>query len=105
MQNNGPKRVYRARIRRQPWPMIWAWTLAVIRQKKKEVREGMTKYKVLISITDINKFSELIFDILKDKESPQEIENFLNEDYPEEGLQTLKSIAQNGYPLSLEGLQ
>lgn len=65
----------------------------------------MTKFKVLISITDVKKFSELIFDILKDKESAQEIEKFLSEDYPEEGLQTLKSIAQSGYPLSLDGLQ
>lgn len=63
----------------------------------------MTKFKVLVSVTDVRKFSELVFDILKDKESAQEIEKFLSEDYPEEGLQTLKSIAQSGYPLSLEG--
>ena len=65
----------------------------------------MTKFEVLVSITDIKKFSELVFDILKDKKSAKEIEILLNEDYPEEGLQTLKSIAQGGYPLSLEGLQ
>ncbi|MBS6763123.1 hypothetical protein MCI89_01570 [Muricomes sp. OA1] len=65
----------------------------------------MTKFEVLVSITDVKKFSELVFDILKDKKSAKEIEILLNEDYPEEGLQTLKSIAQGGYPLSLEGLQ
>lgn len=65
----------------------------------------MTKFEVLVSITDIKKFSELVFDILKDKKSAKEIEILLNEDYPEEGLQTLKSIAQGDYPLSLEGLQ
>ena len=65
----------------------------------------MTKFEVLVSITDVKKFSELVFDILKDKKSAKEIEILLNEDYPEEGLHTLKSIAQGGYPLSLEGLQ
>ena len=65
----------------------------------------MTKFEVLVSITDVKKFSELVFAILKDKKSAKEIEILLNEDYPEEGLQTLKSIAQGGYPLSLEGLQ
>ncbi|WP_346904623.1 hypothetical protein [Faecalicatena contorta] len=65
----------------------------------------MTKFEVLVSITDVKKFSELVFDILKDKKSAKEIEILLNEDYPEEGLQMLKSIAQGGYPLSLEGLQ
>ena len=65
----------------------------------------MTKFEVLVSITDVKKFSELVFDISKDKKSAKEIEILLNEDYPEEGLQTLKSIAQGGYPLSLEGLQ
>lgn len=65
----------------------------------------MTKFKVLVSVTDVKKFSELVFDILRDKESAEEIEKFLSEDYPEEGLQTLMSIAQRGYPLSLDGLQ
>ena len=65
----------------------------------------MTKFTVLVSITDVKKFSELIFDILKDKKSAQEIEVLLNEEYSEEGLQTLRSIAQGGYPLSLDGLQ
>ena len=65
----------------------------------------MTKFEVLVSIPDVKKFSELVFDILKDKKSAKEIEILLNEDYPEEGLQTLKSIAQGDYPLSLEGLQ
>lgn len=65
----------------------------------------MTKFKVLVSITDVKKFSEFIFDILKDKKSAQEIEVLLNEEYPEEGLQTLRSIAQGDYPLSLDGLQ
>lgn len=65
----------------------------------------MTKFTVLVSITDVKKISELIFDILNDKKSAQEIEMLLNEEYPEEGLQTLKSISQRDYPLSLEGLQ
>ena len=65
----------------------------------------MTKFEVLVSITDVKKFSELVFDILKDKKSAKEIEILLNEDYPEEGLQTLKTIAQVGYQISLDELQ
>lgn len=65
----------------------------------------MNKFKVLVSITDVKKFSEFVFDILKDKGSAEEIETFLREEFPEEGLQTLKSIAQSSYPLSLDGLQ
>lgn len=74
-------------------------------QTEKRRWHEVTKFEVLVSITDVKKFSELVFDILKDKKSAKEIEILLNEDYPEEGLQTLKSIAQGGYPLSLEGLQ
>lgn len=65
----------------------------------------MTKFKVLTSITDVKKFSELIYDLVIHTETPQELESVLCEDFPEEGLQTLKSIVQKGYPLSLDGLQ
>ena len=65
----------------------------------------MTKFKVLTSITDVKKFSELIYDLVIHTETPQELESVLCEDFPEEGLQTLKSIVQKGYPLSLDELQ
>lgn len=83
------------------------WTLLVTRDEiyEQAAPEKITKFKVLVSVTDAKKFSELVFDILKDKESAKEIESFLKEEYTKEGLQTLKSIAQGGYPLSLDGLQ
>ena len=43
----------------------------------------------------------MMYDILKDKESPQEIEKFLSEEFSEEGLQTLESITQGDYPLDM----
>lgn len=69
-------------------------------------RNGMpNKFEALKAVTDIRKFSELMYDILKDKKSPKEIEQFLSEEFSEEGLQTLESIAQSGYPLSFERKQ
>lgn len=65
----------------------------------------LKKFEALKSVTDIKKFSSLVFDILMDKESPDEIESFLSEDITEDGLQILESIAQKGYPLSLERKQ
>lgn len=65
----------------------------------------MNKFEALKSITDNMKFSELIYDILKDKNSPQEVFEFLSQELTEKEIQTLKSIAENGYPLSLEGRQ
>ncbi len=67
--------------------------------------DNMSKYEVLKAISDIKVFSSLIFDILKDKETPNEIESLLAEEIPEEGLQVLESIARKGYPLSLERKQ
>lgn len=65
----------------------------------------MSKFEALKSITDNKKFSELIYDILKDKNSPQEVFEFLSQELTEKEIQTLKFIAENGYPLSLEGRQ
>lgn len=61
----------------------------------------MTKFEVIKSITDVKKFSELVFDLLNGH-TAKEIEDFLSGDMTEDELQTLESIAQNGYPLSLE---
>ncbi len=69
-------------------------------------RNGIpNKFEALKAVTDIRKFSELMYDILKDKKNPKEIEQFLLEEFSEEGLQTLESIAQSGYPLSFERKQ
>ena len=65
-------------------------------------RNGIpNKFEALKAVTDIRKFSELMYDILKDKESPQENEKFLSEEFSEEGLQTLESITQGDYPLDM----
>lgn len=65
----------------------------------------MTKFEVLKGITDVGKFSELIFDILSDKKTSGEIESFLAGEMSEEGLRGVKALALNGYPLSLERMQ
>lgn len=41
----------------------------------------MTKFKVLTSITDVKKFSELIYDLVIHTETPQELESVLCEDF------------------------
>ncbi|QIB68228.1 hypothetical protein Ami103574_02390 [Aminipila butyrica] len=65
----------------------------------------MTKFEVLKSITDVKEFSSVVFELSKDKQTPQEIENLLTEEITEKELQMLKSIAQTDYPLSLDGKQ
>ncbi|MDF2842510.1 MAG: hypothetical protein K0R00_936 [Herbinix sp.] len=65
----------------------------------------MRSFDLLRSITDIKKYSSVIFDVFKDAESAEMIEEILNTEIEEEGLQTIESIAQSGYPLSLEGKQ
>lgn len=65
----------------------------------------MTKFEVLKAITDEQKFSELVFDIIAEYDSPIAFARFLSERFPEDGLQTLESIAQSDYPLSFDGRQ
>lgn len=62
----------------------------------------MNKFEILKSITDNKTFSSVIFDILSDKKTPEEIENFLAEDVSEEGLRGMEALALKGYPLSLD---
>lgn len=65
----------------------------------------MNKFEIIKSITDIKKFSSLIFDILSDKKTPEEIEEFLLEEISEEGLRGIEALARKGYPLSLDRKQ
>ena len=66
----------------------------------------MTKFEALKGITDVKKFSELLFDILADRKTMAEIEELLLEELTEKQLQTLQSVAESGnYPLSLDGRQ
>lgn len=68
----------------------------------------MKMFDLLKGFTDTEKFSEFIFDVLKEKESPEEIKMWLEKEVPEDpagGLQTLQSIAQSDYPWSFDGIQ
>lgn len=65
----------------------------------------MNKFKIIKSITDIKNFSSLIFDILSDSKSPEEIESLLAEEVSEEGLRGVEALAQTGYPSILEQKQ
>lgn len=65
----------------------------------------MNKFEIVKSITDIKTFSSLIFDILSDRKSPEEIESLLAEEISEDGLRGVEALARTGYPLSLEQKQ
>lgn len=67
--------------------------------------EEIKKFDALKAITDEQKFSELVFDIITEYDSPAAFARLLSEDLPEDGLQTLESIAQSDYPLSFERRQ
>ncbi|WP_349674874.1 hypothetical protein [Lacrimispora sp.] len=66
----------------------------------------MTKFEVIRSITDVSKFTEVVFDIVNTTESAEQLKEVLSEQLTKEGLQTIMSVAQSGnYPLSLDGMQ
>lgn len=65
----------------------------------------MKKFEALQSITDTKKYSELVFDLVTQTETPEKLSNLLSEEFSEGGLQTIESIARSGYPLSLERRQ
>lgn len=65
----------------------------------------MTKFETLKMVTDAEKFSELIFDLIRFYDTSTKFTAFLKEELPQKELQTLESIAQAGYPLSLERKQ
>lgn len=65
----------------------------------------MTKFEAIKAITDEQKFSELVFNLIAKYDSPDALAKHLSESLSEGGLQTLRSIAGRGnYPLSLEQL-
>lgn len=66
----------------------------------------MTRFEALRAVNGVSEYSALIFDILCDKKSPDDMTEFLSEELTEKQLQTIRSIAESGnYPLSLDGLQ
>lgn len=67
-----------------------------------EKPKKLKKFDVLKSITDVQKFSDMVFDLVADAKTPDKLSNLLSEEFTEKGLQSLKSIARHGYPLSLD---
>lgn len=66
----------------------------------------MTKFEVLRAVHGVEEFSTLAFDMVTNAESAEDLQRMLSEELSEEGLQTIRRVAQRGnYPLSLEGLQ
>lgn len=63
------------------------------------------KFDVLKAITDEKKFSELVFDLVKETKTPDAFREMLSEELTEEGLRTILSVARSDYPLSLERRQ
>lgn len=62
----------------------------------------ITKFDAIKGIQDSRKFSEMIFDLVSHTGAPESLAELLKEEVADEGLQNLKSIAQSGYPLSLD---
>ena len=65
----------------------------------------MKKFDALKMVTDEQKFSELVFDMVSECKTTERLTEILREEMPEKELQTLKSIAQSGYPLSFDRKQ
>lgn len=65
----------------------------------------MKKFDVLKAITDEEKFSEMVFDLIAEKKTPKAFAELLKEKMPEEELPQLKEAARNGYPLFFSGMQ
>ena len=65
----------------------------------------MKKFDALKMVTDQQKFSELVFDMVSECKTTERLTELLREEMPEKELQTLKSIAQSGYPLSFDRKQ
>ena len=65
----------------------------------------MKKLDAFKMVTDEQKFSELVFDMVSECKTTERLTELLREEMPEKELQTLKSIAQSGYPLSFDRKQ
>lgn len=60
------------------------------------------KFEAIKHIEKVKEFASVIFGMVKKVETQEELEKELDKEIPEEGLQTLKSIAKReDYPLSL----
>lgn len=71
----------------------------------RRVRE-VTKFEVLRKISGIEEFSSLVFYLARKSDTVEALTKDLSTELSEEGLQTIKSVAQAGnYPLSFDGIQ
>lgn len=73
-------------------------------RRERRVRE-MKKFDVLKAITDEEKFSDMVFDLIEVKKTPEALAELLKEEMPENELPHLKEAALNGYPLFFSGIQ
>lgn len=74
------------------------------RRRERSVRD-MKKFDVLKAITDEEKFSDMVFDLIEVKKTPEALAELLKEEMPEKELPHLKEAALNGYPLFFSGIQ
>ncbi len=65
----------------------------------------LRRFDVLQAMTDVEKYAEMIFFMLRGHQNKEEFERFLDSELPEEGRQCMLNAARKGYPLSLERLQ
>jgi hypothetical protein len=66
----------------------------------------LTKFEAIQKISGVHEYSKLMFELSKKAGTPEDLEKDLSMELTEEGLQVLRTVAQNGnYPLSLEGMQ
>lgn len=65
----------------------------------------MTRFNVLQSITREEEFAEMLMELVKKNKTHDEITKVLKLELTEEELQTVRSAAQNGYPLCFSGMQ
>lgn len=59
----------------------------------------------LLSAGNVDAYLEFVFDMATEEGSLEKFKELLLRDLTEFELQTIKSAAQNGYPVSLEGMQ
>lgn len=54
----------------------------------------MTRFDVLQAMTDVEKYAEMIFFILRNHQNEEEFERFLNSELPEEGRQCIEGVCR-----------
>ena len=66
----------------------------------------MTRFELLQKVNGVKEYSRLVFEMARKADSADGLAVELSSEIPEDGLQTIKSVAKKGvYPLSLDGIQ